>query len=196
MRIEQIKIYKFYELSEKSQDRAIELYNADNYEIHWQSEIIESFKAIFKTANIDLIDYSVSIYGHSFIKFDLDDCIKELSGVRAYAWLENNLFYKLRISRSDWIKNRKNYLSYGSDYRQGKIKPCPLTGYYFDDTLIDSFKNNIFKHNYNLNECFQDLLFLTVRELESKYEAQRSKEYLADFFEANEFEFLENGTMA
>lgn len=193
MRIEQLKIFKFSELSEEAQARAINRWNDTSEDLFWSTEIIDSLLKIFDIANIKIKDYSIGAYCRSYLNFELDDQIKQLTGARAYAWIENNLFYKLRITRADWIKNRKNYLSYGKDYRQGKIPPCPLTGYYFDDTLIDSFKTNIFDRGYNLDQCFDDLFYLTIKELENEYDYQRSKEFLADHFELNDYEFLENG---
>lgn len=173
--------------------KAIEKYREDNNEIFWQHELTDSLLTIFKKLNIKVRDYQLGLYG-SYIKIDLNDDIGNLSGIRALTWLENNLFDQLRISRSNWIKNRKNYLKYGQDYRQGKIPPCPLTGICYDEDFLDSLKNSILKNNLTLKESFLSLVNTYEKILNDENDYQNSEEYISEHLIDNDYEFLESGS--
>jgi hypothetical protein len=193
MRIEERKIYKFQELSEDAKKRAIEKYRESNDDIFWQSEIFDSFKAIFEHSNIKIRDYSLGLCSRSIVKFDIEDQIGDLSGVRALAWLENNLLYKLRISRSEYLKKRKAYLSYGSEYRIGKIKPCPFTGVCYDETFLESLIEDL-KSGSTIKEAYSSLADTYEKILQSEYDHQNSEDYISEHLTVNDYEFLETGS--
>lgn len=193
MRQETRKIYLFDELPDDAKERAIENYRAHNDEIFWQSEIFDSLKTLLDTAGIKLLDYSLGL-DHSYIKIDLDPDVANLTGARALAWLENNLLYKLRITRAEYLKHRRDFLRYGSDYRIGKIKPCSLTGYCADDDFLDALLKDARAGN-PLGDCFKWLANTYQRILQDEYDHQNSDEYISDHFVANNYEFLEDGSM-
>ena len=197
MRTYTIKIFKFSELSESAQAKAIESYRNNNFEIAWQDELFQSFKAVYKTANIKLLDYTLSPDFTSYVKINLDkdDPVYNLTGSRAIAWLENNFLSKLRVTRNEYLKNRKSNFGYGYGYgyKIGKIKDCPLTGYYADDDLIACLIDSI-----NSGDCIGDTFTHRLVEkycelLQNEYEWQNSNKYIAEHFECNEYEFLECG---
>lgn len=192
MRTETINIYKFNELpddiKQRARDKWRDMYSTD---IHWQAEIFESLKTLFDTANIRMLDYQLGLQ-RSFIKHDLDSNVAELSGARALAWLENNLFCKLRVTRAQYLKNRKDNFRYG--YRIGKIKDCPLTGYCADDDFIDDLLNNV-KSGNTLGDSFRWLADKYESILQGEYDYQNSDEYIDEHLEANEYEFDESGDL-
>lgn len=193
MREETRTIYKFSELSETAKQYAIEKYrdHSVDYEIHWQHELFESMKAVFDTAGIKIKDYQLGAYSYSYVKIDMDESIYNLTGARALGWIENNLLSKLRVTRAQYLKNRKDYFRYG--YRIDKIKDCPLTGYCADHDFIDVLIESV-KTGDCLGESFKLRLPETyVKLLEQEYEYQRSDEYITETIEANEYEFLESG---
>lgn len=196
MRVKEIKLFKFNELSESAQAKAIETYRNNNFDVPWQEEIFQSFKKVFESAEIKLLDYRLSPDFTSYIKIDLDrnDPVYNLSGARALAWLENNLLCKLRITRMEYLKNRLQNFKYG--YRIGKIKDCPFTGYCADDDFINCLVESV-KNGDCIGEAFKIRMVEKYCELiQAEIDYQNSEEYIIESFEANDYEFLECGTMA
>lgn len=192
MKTHAIITYSFDELSDDAKQKAIEHYRNTCSEIFWADELLESFCAVFKAANVTLKDYELGLY-NSNIRIDLNDTIGDLTGARAFAWLENNLFYKLRITRADYLKNRKAYLSYGRDYRIGCVKPGPLTGYCADESFLNHLTDAI-KSGNTLKDAFLQLADVYQSLLNQENDFQNSEEYISEHMQANEYEFLENGT--
>lgn len=188
MKTHTIHTYLFEELTLDAQKKAIHEYREMNDEI-FQAEIFNSLKALLRTANIKISDYSLGL-NNSYLKLNIDSPIAQLTGVRAYAWIENNLLSKLRVSRSEYLKNRKNYFTWG--YRIGAIKSCPLTGCCYDETFLNSLINNV-THNLPLGECFTLLADTYQSILQLEYEDQNSDEYISEHLTVNEYEFLASG---
>lgn len=195
MRIKTIALYKFSELSEESKKRAIERYRESNDEIFWQDEIFDSMIKVFeKCDGVSLKDYSLGLCSYSYVKSEFrDDATAELTGARALGWLENNLFSNLRMTRSQYLKNRKANFGYG--YRVGKIPDCPLTGYCADHDFLEALTENVLSGK-TLKDSFNSLADTYVKLLESENDSQNSEEYISEHFEANEYEFTEDGKMA
>lgn len=195
MRTETITLtyYKFHELSPAAQKRAIEdyreRYSEDAYPL---DEVMQSLKGIFEVAGIKLLNWSIGSYNpHNYVRFDLGDA-ENLTGARALGWLENNLLSRLRISRSEWLKRRRDYLKYGRDYRQGKIRPCPITGICYDEDFLEDLQTSI-KDGATLKDAFKGLADKAGQILDSEYEYRNSDAVIQETLEANEFEFTEDG---
>lgn len=195
MRTETLQLFKFSELSDDAKQIAIEQWRNDTAAdpIAWQDELLYSFKAVFKTASVTLKDYELSLCSYSSVKIEMDQEVYDLTGARALAWLENNFLSKLRVTRAEYLKNRKDYFRYG--YRVGKIKDCPLTGYCADESFIDALIESI-----KTGDCLGDAFKLRMPEtyvklLQAEYDDQNSDEYISETLEVNEYEFLETGKM-
>lgn len=204
-----INIYTAQELKDnhpKGFRRAHEDYKEScyNHGIAWTDEIMESFKAVFEhTDGITLQDYDIGYRGRGAkISFSQDE-VKDLTGPRAMAWLENNLLYSLRVPFVPYTAQgiryylgdkRRNLSQYGRYYRPGMIKPCPFTGYGADDDMLESLQNDI-KAGCTIGEAYHNLADVTARLLESEWENQLSEEYFIDHADANEWAFDESGRM-
>ena len=191
-----LKLYSINELSEESKQKAIEIYRENNTEVFWANETLDSLKGLFNACNgIKLKDYSLGEYNSSLkIEFSQDE-VEDLTGKRAFAWLENNLLSYLRIpfhSLSDKDSKRRKLSQYGRYYRAGMIKPCPLTGYCADEDFLDSLKKDI-KSGMTLGDSFRGLADEYQKIINNEIEHQNSDEYIIEHMEANEYEFLENG---
>ena len=191
--MEQITIYKFSGLSEEAQEKVLEYYRYKLTDVFGVDEIIGSLKAVFEHCyDVSMKDYSIGSYEYNIkIEFNSDD-VAELSGVRAYTWLENNLFKYLRISKAEYLKNRKDYFRYGKSYRIGCIKECPLTGMCYDEDFLDSLKADVLS-DYTLKEAFENLAYVASKLIQTEEEFQSSDEYIAEHLEANEYRFLDSG---
>jgi hypothetical protein len=189
MRIIETKAYKFEELSKEAKQKAIEKYREKYaYDLPWCESIIDSLLTLYKTAGVNVKDYQLGM-DRSYVKIDLGDA-NELKGTRALAWLENNLLDKLRIKYR--APDRWKLSKYGSDYRAGKIKPCPFTGYCSDDDYLDHLIKDV-RAGHDLIDCFRWLADYCQELITEEYEDQNSEESIKETFEANEWEFTESG---
>ena len=193
MRSIEVKLFHFNELSDKAKEKARIWWRHIDDEIQSQGEMFESLHALFNAAGVKLKDYQLGLGSYSFIKAEFNnEEIGHLSHGRAIGWLENNLLSKIRITRKEYLANRKAYLSYGSLYRIGKVKPCPFTSMCWDDTFLDALLHNI-KQGSTLQRAFNELASTYVNCLQDEYDYQSSNEYIDDLLTANEYEFTENG---
>ena len=185
------KIYKYTELSKEAKEKVKE--NFGQSECFWTDDTIKSFQELFNSCdNISLDDYSLGDYqSYARVSFTYSE-IEEMTGKRAMAWIENNLLYNIRVSY--YGQKRKELRQYGKYYYAGKIKPCPFTGYCSDDDFLESLLNDI-KEGSTLKDAFENLASVCQKLIQSEIEHQYSEEYAKDTCEANDYIFLEDGTM-
>jgi hypothetical protein len=195
MKTKIINIYSFNELSDEAKEHAIQEYRERNTDIFWADETIASLKGLFDNCNgIRLKNWSLGEY-NSWIRVDFDrEETEELSGKRAWAWIENNLLCNIRIPENSLSINgtRRELAQYGKYYRSGMIKPCPFTGYCADDAYLDSLLKDI-KEGCDLKTAFEGLATTYQKIINGEIEYQNSEEYIAEHMEANEYEFDEEG---
>lgn len=158
----------------------------------WQYEIMDSMKAVFETANVKLTDWEISDCSYSSVEFDMDSEVKELEGNRALAWLENNLFWKLRETRP-FQKRVKYYNDKPYNFTHfGKMKDCPLTGYCADEDFLDSLIEDI-KGHCTLSDAFHNLADVASRLFRNEYEYTQSEEYFIEEASNNDYQYTEEG---
>ena len=200
-----LTIYSASELKQVNPDayqKAYEKFVQDCYESpHWADETVESLKAVIKHSGITLLDYEIqfSEYGWSSLvlewpyEWGAEANASILSGQRAIAWLENNLFHKLRIPFKQYDHSeikRWNLSKYGSHYRAGKIIPCPFTGYYADDVFINHLIKAVMEGD-TLSEAYESLAPLCTDLIVQDIEQQSSEEE----FEMQDWQFTESGQL-
>ena len=185
-----IEVYTPAELKERYPEgfeKAHSDYNYNNIEIPWSDDTIESMKQVFKAANIALRDWSIDGNNPccSYVKFDIETATGELTGQRAIAWLENNLFWSLR---TPWgLKHIKDRVRY--KHPAGSISECPLTGYCADDDYLDALTKEILE-GATIEESFQRLANVAGKILEGEIEYMESEEY---FLENDCMEYTKDG---
>lgn len=127
-----------------------------------------------------------------------------------YAWQDEsheslNAFCALfNIKVTDWSIGTYGHSYIETDaenshfrgWNKAKVNAIPefLTGYWLDCAFIEAFKKEFEKTGdalYSFNEAIDAGLKEWIEDLEF----QESDEYIGDFLEANEFQFLENGRM-
>lgn len=159
----------------------------------WQDEVCDSLKAIFDRAGITLWDYSLPSESYrSYLRFDMGDA-GDLTGKRAFAWLENNLFAGLRKPFA------KPATRYAAEKRHGAKKPytlagctpaCPLTGYCADEDFLESLRSSV-RQGATLERAFSFLADECAHLLEQEEEFARSEESFECW--ADGMEFMEDG---
>lgn len=188
MRIEQLKIYQIKELSKEAQQEAIEQYRNMNkdYLYFFQDDCIEQLKDKFWD---DVrLQYSLSYCqgdGLSFSgKLDLKKFLENVYSVKLpkyKIWAIDEYIYKVHS------KGNTGHYCYSAD---NQIE-CDYN--YYDN-----------KRRKNLDKLWDNILseikeyYMTIcKDLEKQGYAQldyeNSDEYIIEHFEANEYEFLENG---
>jgi hypothetical protein len=169
----EITVYKLDELDEAMQQRVIQSWR-DGDHFFWEDEWRDSLHAFAKIAPIKVRDWSVG-YGGTYVTFDMDDNIADLSGIRAYKWLLNN----------GWAK-----LAAGQD--------CPFTGYCGDENLLDAIRTAIGNPASisSLRDVFADALQGWAKGFEADLDYWHSEEAIREDIEANGYEFNANGTLA
>lgn len=189
--MKQIKVYTVTELKKKfpeAFETAHKKFQNSQYgfQIPWSNEIMDSLKAVFEFSGINLKDWSISTDSRSYVKFDMEIDTKYLSGNRALAWLENNLFYKLRENRP--FNERVKYYSrvpYNFTH-YGKQKDCPLTGYCADDDFLDSLLKEV-KSGSTLEDAYHNLADEAAKMFENEYEYMMSEEYFIECSSDDQF---------
>ena len=194
-------IYSFDELTEEAKQAAIESFRNDPYILAWQDESLETVKAIAKKMNWD---YSVYTYdGISVsVSFDVIDCdIENLTGRRAYAYIENNYIKAAQEPKTYWLHNviycdgRKNWT------RKSKINftidNCPFTGYCMDCCFSEAWKE--WKNKFTVNSSVLEFVDLVADRLSKDWtddnEYQISDEGISETIRANDYEFTVDGDL-
>jgi hypothetical protein len=169
----EVTVYKLDELGAAMQQRVIEDWRAGD-QFFWEDEWRDSLHAFAKIAPIKVRDWSVG-YGGTYVTFDMDDNIADLSGIRAYKWLVNN----------GWAK-----LAAGQD--------CPFTGYCGDENLLDAIRTAIGNPASisSLRDVFADALHGWAKGFEADLDYWHSEEAIREDIDANGYEFNANGTLA
>lgn len=144
-----ITAYTFAELTGAARERALNsLPDADCD--NTLNECMASLRALCKVAGVTLDDWSIGPYSYSYLKVSFArDEVADLSGPRAMAWVENNIFSKLRQSwRPAMVPPNDKWASVHGKYsrryaRPDYVRACPLTGICFDEDLLDVFRGGV-----------------------------------------------------
>lgn len=191
--MKQISAFSFSELSETAKQKAIadERNRILKNGFSWESENRQSLRKFLKELNF-------SIDRHENI--EMDEVLKELTGLRLRTYLLNNHYKVLFEKRpqGEFKERGNNKLEYK---RKSQVfwqpTQCPFSGYYMDDVLLDPIRD--FIKNPNHNTDFEDLLMSCIlkwqRAVEEDQEFQLSDECIAETLQANDYDFLSNGSI-
>lgn len=186
-------VYKFDELSEGAKEKAIE--DARIFEADYRlDEIVDCMKSAMDKMGITINDYSINIDGSGYINLSVVD--DDLEGVRAYRYIVNNFFSevnKKKLYYKEWEKRRMSNLD-----RKGWMDDCPFTGVCYDYGVKSAWEDFCAELKQGERPTVRDFL----DELESHYLDMQAKEYYGfdedaarELSEANEYEYLEDGTI-
>ena len=194
MRMEELKIYTFEELSEKAKQKAIEWYKQATDYFIFSDELEESLKAITDATNC-----KYKLYSYDGVTVDItlkskeDDEVLNLTGVRAYKYIYNNYIKPYR--KGKYLKHYKGNAIYS---KVSFNYDCVFTGVCYDFVLFDVFNKftNLVRKNKNINVIdFIDLLAEKYGEYWSNSnEYELSDDFITEELTTNNYEFLEDGT--
>jgi hypothetical protein len=178
-------------------------------------EMMDSLKALCKAAGVKMRDWSLGAYNRGnnlSVSMPGDDATAELTGPRALAWLENNLYGALRVplgpltdeldaNGKRTVKGRYYLIKAGGGLAEdargrrgmpGQIESCPLTGVCYDEDFLDDLKKSIVGGR-TLKEAFEDLADVFARLLEDEYESRQTEEYFKEEAETLNWEYDRHG---
>lgn len=192
-------VFTFEELDDQAKQRAIDNARSTGImENEWAiSEALESLRAFCDATGVKLRDYSIGLYGRSYVKMDAPDL--DCEGVRLATWIVNNWHRALYAGKyystaGNWINGSYTYKS-----RRSKVilDRAYLTGLYIDLAITDPLVEFIKKPTTGIT--LQDLIdrcadsFLS--DLLDELRGMDSSEYIADHLIANDYEFLADGSL-
>lgn len=195
------KVYKFAGLSKEAKEKAVEniLETIYNYGYNWADEAHESIKRFCEAFGLTYKSSNFSPYAEADVRdSQIDDNILELSGVRLRTYILNN-YYHLLYDRKHYGELRKTesgkYKYQRYSRCQWKQTECQFTGYCMDDSLLFPIRQFVSKpSNLTFAELMEECISEWVKDASSDCKEQESYEYLAEHIEANEYEFLKDGT--
>lgn len=194
-----VDIYTFDELSDDAKENALESFRCSGALLGWQEENADTVKQIAETFgwrwrwdSYDGVCYDVS--------YDLDDAdVADLSGVRAWAYIENNYISRAEQPVTYWkdhviyCDGRKNWTRKSKIWRT--IDNCPFTGYCMDCCFSSAWRE--WKEKFTLNSTVEDFVEMVADHLSHDWTAdneyQMSDEYIIDLIQANGYEFTDDG---
>lgn len=186
-------VYKFDELSEEAKEKAIG--DARDFEAEYTlDDIVDCMKSAMDEMGITIKDYSISIDGSGYINLSVVD--EDLEGVRAYRYIVNNFFSevnKKKLYYKEWKKRRKPNLD-----RKDWMDNCPFSGVCYDYAIKNAWEGFCAELKRGERPSVRDFL----DELESQYLREVHDGYYGfdeddarELSEANEYEYLEDGTI-
>lgn len=209
MRIAEVKVYGFNELSDKAKEKVCD-HVRSHWDYPWHSDNQKSLDEFTRIFPVKIKDYE---YGcdRGYISFDFvaDEAIEDLCGIRLLKFLWNNYkqdlykgkYYHVPISNrvihhkrvvSKQLQNGNVHNGY---YSAITLKcECPLTGYYMDDELIDpimKFMKN--PTDMSFKDLMRKCLYSWVNACDADVDHYFSDESIAEMLEANDYEFTEDG---
>lgn len=202
---ETFDVYQFSELSEQAKEQARGWFRScmdcDDWDsTEWRDSMLAFADHFgFHITNWELGDGRGA---HIDATFDrLDDCIRELSGVRLWKYLDANYGGKVTVrdggtvgSPDDPYRPHKEWRD-GHDWiRAGQAGECPFTGMYTDCALFDPLAEFVKRPDSRtfeelLAECLESHVVACRNAVEDSY----SDEVVDSNIEANEYEFTKSG---
>lgn len=184
MKTKTINVYSFKELSDAAKDRA-----RIDYETNWgganwdrDGEYMAALKALAEHFGARLSDWSIDWSGGaapSSVEFEAPT--QEDSGLSKTAW-EKHLREKLQALGS---YNRRTLKGNGD---------CKLTGMCYDENAIDGFRWAFYREGErDLNALLQAAYDSWIKAAHEDYAYDFGNEGLAENFDANGYEFDEEG---
>jgi len=115
MRVLSFNVFSFNELSEEAQKNAWENYvSSDHFQYHWVDEGIKSVRAFAGAFGIDIKNFEISTYGHSFIDTNAhNDVFRGISFDKAIQMIDANedgycVYYDMKQAFINSVKGNGN----------------------------------------------------------------------------------------
>lgn len=186
------EVYNLHELTREAQAKAHSHW-AEHFDYGWEYEnekTLQAFEQIFNI-KVDRWSYDSCTYWYRFTSHNSEE-EDNLKGTRLLKYLVNNYWNDLYLPKTIWGHNykikRKSRVFVSND--------CVLTGYCMDYEILKPIYDFLKSpDNITLYELMDRCLDGFFKACKDDMEYQLSEEAFADSCEANNYEFLSNGTL-
>lgn len=202
-----ISLYTFNELSDVAKAKAIENYreykSGDQFDF---SEYKESLREFCDDLCVEVRGWSYGLDGCD-VRYEINHSsdVEDLSGVRAYKWIINNVnafnmrrrvYREYREVNNHGFKQRASFVKWASGVFNAS-DDCPYTGVCCDESLLKPFRDFLKKpDNRTIAELIREAIDGYCSDMLEDLEFRESDEYLRDDLENSDTpEFFENGAI-
>jgi len=187
----QYQIYDFDELSEEAQEKVLN----DNYDINidyewWQDDDIYQEIAKDYGIFIDIKEVSFSLDRENYVAFDTFNHSRSEKWSLPIYIKDYKLFFK-KAGLNTNLKRVKTEI----DNQNINIDHTHYAGGIIANYIKDDYADITEEELEMLETCLNNMLDEIKSQLKLEYNDLTSKESIIDTIEANEYTFLENGTM-
>ena len=186
------EVYNLHELTREAQAKAHSRW-MDKFDYAWDKENRATLQAFERTFNIkaERWSYDSCTYTYRFTSYYSEE-EDNLKGARLLKYLVNNYWNDLYIPKTYWSRNYKKK-------RKSRVfvtNDCVLTGYYMDYEILQPIYDFLKSpDNTTLYELMVKCLNGFFKACRDDMEYQLSEEAFAESCEANNYEFLSDGTL-
>lgn len=191
------KVYTFDELSNEAKEKFIDKRRDFEAEF-WADEMLDCMKRAMDWMNIDIDDYQFDCTGRGYINLSVDDEAEDLTGIRAYKWIVNNCFKDVDKKKMYWLDFPRDKTRTSNIESKDWMDNCTFSGVIYDFAVKDAWEEWCAELKNGFEPSVRDFL----DKLENQYLNELSEEYdgfdepeARDIAEANNYEFLEDGTI-
>ena len=188
MRISEVKVYPYSELSDKAKEYAFYEHLNASYAHNWVEEGIDCIKSWCNWFDITISDYSFSSC-ECFVNTEADGIYEEgLKVMEVTTRLLNDDNFEICDSYIQSLREMEP--TRPEEYRASWEK-----GYCVDDSLLHGWNSHL-KTNPNDNiGAFRAAVDCAVYDIKEDIQWQDSQEYFAEISELNDMEYEEDGTL-
>jgi hypothetical protein len=202
MRIYEVKVYPYSELSDKAKDNAYQKFVESDYrETHWVDESLESLKAFLAWLGLKITDYSICPYQQSYIDTNIpDDCQEEIR-LKSVEYrllgldipeMEDRLEedFDPAALLIEWAEfNFPATCKTVGGYNQGWG-----TGYCMDDSIIHYWNEHLREHPLDHIGALHAVVDGVLKSMVEDMQYEDSKEHFEELESDYQNEYLEDGT--
>lgn len=170
-------VYKFSELSDKAKQNAIEEYYKNDAYYRWGDDAVESLQTLAKKFNSSFGRYS----------FDFAEKCRCEFFINVPSYMED-------ITEEELKEIIDSLGSYDKETFKG-LGDCVLTGYCADEDAIDGLRIAYFKGERYIKRLLMAAFNSWYDAVHNDYMYQFTIGYFTDFADANNYEFLKDGSL-
>lgn len=174
MKTIEIKLFKFNELNEKAQEKAVEKYRDNTFEYHFADEALNSLKKFAEHFGSRLKNWEIDFF----------NCSPSFATFSEIDEMEENELKELILSMGEF--NPETLKGLGD---------CKFTGVCFDENAADGARKAFFEGERDINEILQAGFDTWLTDVHTDAEYQISDEAIKETLTVNEYDFTEDGKM-
>ena len=162
-------------------------------------ELYASLKKFLELCNINVNQFSIDFSDRRYSSIHLKDTVENLTGLRAFKWIENNIVVALKKGKFyhlytiGTMNNRTKHSKC-----MFEIDNCPLTGMCYDNIVSDivkAMRKMSYRHlqNFTVENFVVDVITECFNYYEREEKCYYSEEYFIEECSNNEIMYTKDG---